>query len=202
MLNIQQIETLRRTNPQLYETLERLAGASLDPNQGWSLDDQITDGTNVARLASSGLTPNQIDPTKSGVLRKGSVPPRWSGAFTYLSTTSSLTWSWSGLDLSRRWHQDRDPEWLGRRHGGSPPRRTIFILIGTMSLARPRATLARKATRKPRKRIPPRSRRSKDASRSRKARSSLPPQVAAQAVALNRMAPPGGILSLELTSDS
>jgi len=52
MLNIQQIETLRRTNPQLYETLERLAGASLDPNQGWSLDDQITDGTNVARLVA------------------------------------------------------------------------------------------------------------------------------------------------------
>jgi hypothetical protein len=101
MLNIQQIEALRRTNPQLYESLKRLAGASLGPNQGWSLDDQITDGSNYARVSSSALTANQIDPTKSGVLMKGSVPPTWSGAFTYASTTSGITWSWSGLTIYR-----------------------------------------------------------------------------------------------------
>jgi hypothetical protein len=101
MLNIQQIEALRKTNPQLYETLKRLAGASLGPNQGWSIDDQITDGTNYARVASGALTSGNIDPTKSGVLMKGSVPPTWSGAFTYTSTTSSLTWTWSGLSIFR-----------------------------------------------------------------------------------------------------
>jgi len=30
MLNIQQIEPLRKANPQLYEALKRLAGASLE----------------------------------------------------------------------------------------------------------------------------------------------------------------------------
>jgi hypothetical protein len=101
MLTIPQIEALRRTNPQLYEALKRLANASLGPNQGWSLDDQITDGTNYARVATAALTTNKIDPTKSGVLMKGSVPPTWSGAFTYVSTTSSITWSWSGLTIFR-----------------------------------------------------------------------------------------------------
>ncbi|MGA3294321.1 MAG: Hint domain-containing protein [Candidatus Acidiferrales bacterium] len=101
MLTVPQIEALRKTNPQLYEALTRLAGASLGPNQGWSLDDQITDGTNYARVVSGALTAGQIDPTKSGVLMKGSVPPTWSGAFTYVSTTSSITWSWSGLTIYR-----------------------------------------------------------------------------------------------------
>jgi hypothetical protein len=101
MLNIQQIEALRTTNPQLYETLKRLAGATLGPNQGWSLDDQVTDGTDYARVSSNALTSNQIDPSKSGVLMRGSVPPTWSGAFTYASTTSSITWSWSGLSILR-----------------------------------------------------------------------------------------------------
>jgi hypothetical protein len=101
MLNIPQIEALRQSNPQLYESLKRLAAASLGPNQGWSLDDQITDGTNYARVSSGALTAGKIDPTKSGVLMKGSVPPTWSGAFTYISTTSSITWSWSGLSIYR-----------------------------------------------------------------------------------------------------
>jgi hypothetical protein len=101
MLNIPQIEALRQTNPQLYESLKRLAGASLGPNQGWSLDDQITDGSNYARVVSGALTAGKIDPTKSGVLTKGSVPPTWSGAFTYVSTVSSITWSWAGLIIYR-----------------------------------------------------------------------------------------------------
>jgi hypothetical protein len=101
MLNISQIEALRRTNPQLYEAMQRLAAASLGPNQGWSIDSQITDGTNFARVTSGALTGNQIDPTKPGVLMKGSVPPTWSGVFTYFSTTTGITWSWSGLTISR-----------------------------------------------------------------------------------------------------
>ncbi|HEV2206635.1 MAG TPA: Hint domain-containing protein [Candidatus Acidoferrales bacterium] len=101
MLNIPQIEALRRSNPQLYEALKRLSEASLGPNQGWSLDDQITDGADYARVVSGALTAGKVDPTKTGVLMKGSVPPTWSGAFTYVSTTSSITWSWSGLSIYR-----------------------------------------------------------------------------------------------------
>lgn len=101
MLTIPQIEALRSTNPQLYEALKRLASASLGPNQGWSLDDQITDGANFARVASAALTAGKVDPTKAGVLMKGSVPPTWSGTFTYVSTTSSITWSWTGLSIFR-----------------------------------------------------------------------------------------------------
>jgi len=101
MQNIPQIEALRQTNPQLYEALNRLAAASLGPNQGWSIDNQITDGTDYARVVTGALTAGQIDPTKSGVLMKGSVPPTWSGAFTYASTTSGIAWSWSGLAVYR-----------------------------------------------------------------------------------------------------
>jgi hypothetical protein len=101
MLTVPQIESLRRTNPQLYEALKRLAEASLGPNQGWSLDDQITDGSLFARVTSTALTAGKVDPAKSGVLMKGSVPPTWSGAFTYVSTTNSITWSWSGLTIAR-----------------------------------------------------------------------------------------------------
>jgi hypothetical protein len=101
MLNVPQIESLRQSDPQLYESLKRLAAASLGPNQGWSLDDQITDGKNYARVTSGALTQGQVDPTKSGVLMKGSVPPTWSGSFTYLSTTSSITWSWTSLAIYR-----------------------------------------------------------------------------------------------------
>jgi hypothetical protein len=101
MLTVPQIEALRKANPQLYEALRRVAGASLGPNQGWSLDDQIVDGTDYARVVSGALTAGNIDPSKSGVLMKGSVPPTWSGAFTYVSTTSTLTWSWTGLSVFR-----------------------------------------------------------------------------------------------------
>jgi hypothetical protein len=101
MLTVPQIESLRTTNPQLYEALKRLAEASLGPNQGWSIDDQITDGSLFARVTSGALTSGKIDPTKSGVLMKGSVPPTWSGSFTYVSTTSSITWTWSALTILR-----------------------------------------------------------------------------------------------------
>lgn len=101
MLTIPQIEALRESNPQLYEALKGLANASLGPNQGWSLDRQITDGANYARVVSGALTAGKIDPTKIGVLMKGSVPPTWSGAFTYTSNTSSITWGWAGLAILR-----------------------------------------------------------------------------------------------------
>lgn len=101
MLNVPQIEALRNTNPQLYEALSRIAGAALGPNQGWSLDDQITDGTNYARVVTGAITGGKIDPTKTGVLMKGSVPPTWSGAFTYVSTTNAITWTWASLTIAR-----------------------------------------------------------------------------------------------------
>ena len=101
MLTVPQIEALRSTNPQLYEAMKRLANASLGPNQGWSLDHQVTDGTDFARVVTQALTAGKIDPTKAGVLMKGSVPPTWSGAFTYVSTSSTLTWSWSALAIYR-----------------------------------------------------------------------------------------------------
>jgi len=101
MLTVPQIEALRRTNPQLYEALKRLGDVSLGPNQGWSLDDQITDGSNYARIAATALTAGKIDPTKPGMLMKGSVPPTWSGALTYVSTTSSISWNWTALTIAR-----------------------------------------------------------------------------------------------------
>ena len=101
MLNVPQIEALRKENPHLYEALTSLAQASLGPNQGWSLDNQITDGVNYSRVSSGATTAGKIDPTKSGVLMKGSVPPTWSGAFTYVSATATITWSWSALTIAR-----------------------------------------------------------------------------------------------------
>src|ERR1700733_9280233 len=67
MLTVPQIEALRKTNPQLYETLKRLAGASLGPNQGWSLDDQITDGTEYARVVTGAHTGGRIYATNPGI---------------------------------------------------------------------------------------------------------------------------------------
>src|SRR5271155_4449315 len=73
MLNVPQIEALRKENPHLYEALTSIAQASLGPNQGWSLDNQITDGVNYSRVSSGATTAGKIDPTKTGVLMKGSV---------------------------------------------------------------------------------------------------------------------------------
>lgn len=63
--------------------------------------DNITDGATFKRVLSSALTANQVDPTKSGVLMKGSVPPMYSGVFTYTSTTSAALVKWSNLILYR-----------------------------------------------------------------------------------------------------
>ncbi|MGH9776074.1 MAG: hypothetical protein ACRD50_14135 [Candidatus Acidiferrales bacterium] len=97
MQPIPQIEALRRENPHLYEALKQLLASLGKIN----LDAQIYDGTTYARVLTDALTVNKIDPAKSGVLMKGSVPPTWSGAFTYASTTSGITWSWSSLTILR-----------------------------------------------------------------------------------------------------
>ncbi|MGH9702070.1 MAG: Hint domain-containing protein, partial [Candidatus Acidiferrales bacterium] len=61
----------------------------------------VLDGSSFGRVSQSALSGGSIDPTKSGVLAKGSIPPTWNGAFTYTSTTSGITWSWSGLSIFR-----------------------------------------------------------------------------------------------------
>jgi len=64
MLTVPQIEAFRKTNPQLYETRKRLAGASSGPKQGSGLDDQITDTTN---FAGSPLHPHSL---RTGSIRR------------------------------------------------------------------------------------------------------------------------------------
>ena len=99
MLTIPQIEALKRINTHLYESLKRVVSGV--NNLKLSLDSGITDGDDFARVSADALTQNKIDPAKSGVLMRGSVTPTWSGTFTYASTTSSITWSWSGLAILR-----------------------------------------------------------------------------------------------------
>jgi hypothetical protein len=97
-LSIPQIESLK-SNTQLYESMKRVVSGV--NNLKLSIDTGVTDGTDFARVSTDALTSNDVDPTKPGVLMKGSVPPTWSGAFTYTSTTSSITWSWSSLTIFR-----------------------------------------------------------------------------------------------------
>ena len=102
-LIVPQIEALRSSNPQLYESLKRVLGGvnAIGTTNKLNLDSAITDGTDFARVTSDALTGNKVDPTKSGVLMKGSVPPSWNGSFSYISTTSGITWSWSGMVIYR-----------------------------------------------------------------------------------------------------
>jgi hypothetical protein len=53
------------------------------------------------RVTSGATTAGKIDPTKTGVLLKGSVPPTWSGTFTYVSATATITCNWSALTIAR-----------------------------------------------------------------------------------------------------
>jgi len=103
MLTIPQIEALKTTSAHLYESLKRLLTGinAIGTTNKLSLDSAITDGADFARVSTNALTSNDVDPSKSGVLAKGSVPPTWSGAFTYASTPTSLTWSWSALTIYR-----------------------------------------------------------------------------------------------------
>lgn len=99
MLNIPQIEALKQISTHLYESMRRIvAGVN---NLKLSLDSGVTDGADFARVSASALTANDVDPSKPGVLMKGSVAPTWSGGFTYTCTPSSITWSWSGLAILR-----------------------------------------------------------------------------------------------------
>jgi hypothetical protein len=97
-LNIPQIESLK-SNTQLYESMKRVVSGV--NNLKLSMDTGVTDGTDYARVSVDALTSKEIDPTKPGVLMKGSVPPTWSGVFSQASTTSSITWSWTGLAILR-----------------------------------------------------------------------------------------------------
>lgn len=99
MLNIPQIEALKQISAHLYESMRRVVSGV--NNLKLSLDSGITDGTDFARVSASALTANEVDPSKPGVLMKGSVAPTWSGGFTYTCTTSSITWSWTGLSILR-----------------------------------------------------------------------------------------------------
>ncbi|HLW83354.1 MAG TPA: Hint domain-containing protein [Candidatus Acidoferrales bacterium] len=99
MLNIPQIEALKRVNTHLYESLKRVVSGV--NNLKLSLDSGVTDGADFARVSAAALTQNKVDPAKSGVLMRGSLPPTWSNAFTYASTTSSITWMWTSLAILR-----------------------------------------------------------------------------------------------------
>lgn len=98
-LNIPQIEAVKQISTHLYESLRRIVSGV--NNLKLSLDSGVTDGTDFARVSASALTGNEVDPSKPGVLMKGSVAPTWSGGFTYTCTASSITWSWAGLAIHR-----------------------------------------------------------------------------------------------------
>ncbi len=99
MITIPQIEALKKFNTHLYESMKRVVSGV--NNLKLSMDSGVTDGADFARVSAAALTANKVDPSKTGVMMKGSVPPTWSGAFTYTSTTSSITWAWSGLVIYR-----------------------------------------------------------------------------------------------------
>ena len=103
MLTIPQIESLRGTNSQLYETLRRVVTGvnAIGTTDKLDIDTAITDGADFARVSSDALTANAIDPSKPGVLAKGSVPPTWNSGFTYASTPTTITFSWSSAQILR-----------------------------------------------------------------------------------------------------
>jgi hypothetical protein len=103
MLTIPQIESLRNSDPHLYESLRRLLTGvnAIGTTNKLNLDTAIADGPNFARVAADALTANAIDPSKPGVLAKGAIPPTWNTAFTYAATPTSITFNWSGLQIYR-----------------------------------------------------------------------------------------------------
>lgn len=78
MLPIPQIEALRRMNPHLYEALKRISAALEPPG-----------------------TIAETNPSQSQFLAKGSVPPTWNGGFSYVTTPTTVAWSWTGMELMR-----------------------------------------------------------------------------------------------------
>lgn len=109
-------------------TVNRYASAS-DANAGWIFGDTTFTppaGTAYARvfcvlelINNSGSTFNTgaslyadvafddiafiecSDPSTGEIITKGSIPPSLSTAFTYSSTTTSITWSWASLQILR-----------------------------------------------------------------------------------------------------
>ena len=63
--------------------------------------DNLRDGLTYGRTRQIALTGGSVDLSKSGVLMKGSLPPMYSGAFTYTATTTSITISWNNLIIYR-----------------------------------------------------------------------------------------------------
>lgn len=98
-LNIPQIEALKQISTHLYESMRRIVSGVNDLKL--SLDSGVTDGADFARVSADALTANDVDPSKPGVLMRGSVAPTWCGGFTYTCTPSSIAWSWSGLVILR-----------------------------------------------------------------------------------------------------
>ena len=56
--------------------------------------DAVPDGATYKRVVATALTNNKVDPSLSGVLAKGSMPPTLNSGFTYTSTATTITWSW------------------------------------------------------------------------------------------------------------
>ena len=103
MFTIPQIEALKSTSSHLYESLKRLLTGvnAIGTTNKLSLDSAITDGAEFARVSSDALTLNAIDPSKPGILAKGSIPPTWNASFTYTSAPTTVTWSWSSFTVYR-----------------------------------------------------------------------------------------------------
>jgi hypothetical protein len=78
MLPIPQIEGLRRISPHLYEALKRIS-AALEP---------------------PGTTPT-TNPSLTQFLAKGSVPPTWNPQFSYIATSTTVSCSWSDMQILR-----------------------------------------------------------------------------------------------------
>ena len=62
-------------------------------------DQMSLDGIVHGRVLQTALTADSVDLSKSGVLMNGSIPPVYSGSFTYTATTTSITWTWSGMTI-------------------------------------------------------------------------------------------------------
>ena len=64
--------------------------------------DALPDGTTYGKVKGTALTSGSVDPSKAGVLTRGSIPPTIPGdTFTYTSTTTSITISWVAFTLYR-----------------------------------------------------------------------------------------------------
>jgi hypothetical protein len=63
--------------------------------------DNIADGSTYNRVLATALTSGSIDPSKSGVLTKGSMPKSTGNGLTFTTTTTTITINWTGVRLLR-----------------------------------------------------------------------------------------------------